>query len=196
MSNPRKSFRDSKIIGMVQNDQQSYNKGLIEMAKRNYEASEEALERCMRLRVFMYGPTDHRVATVHEAIADLKLKMSKEKSDDEEELKRSAIIHYQAALRVVGKDLNRIQEEEAREVMVKKDDDTENIQKISRRTSIENMVQKAEKTTRNMRLRTIGLAVDDDDTKEQKQHHRRKVKEQIDTITKRVLSNLRHLDTC
>merc|ERR1712071_126615 len=131
--------------------------------------SQRELEKCMRLRLFMLGPSNFQVAIVHEAIADLKLRMSS--NDDilqiqssSEEIKQAAAIHYLAALRAAEQEqLNRIQQEEAIRLVMKNEEeekysDSEIYDKST--SSIKQILEKAERITENMRRLSAGHKLD------------------------------------
>jgi len=192
----RSTFRDNKIKQIVKEDQVRYNEGLIQMARGNYEESETELQRCLRLRVFMYGPHDHRVAMTHEALGDLKSRMLKDKETDSSllpEHKDSAINHYQAALRSIEKEFCEVPDEEMREIL--QDDFKSAIDRESgsdRRKSVSQMIKDAEDLSNKMKLRSSGISVESD-TKSSVRSSISKTKIDIVRITKRVMTHMKQL---
>ena len=187
------TFRDQKIKSIVQEDQLRYNTGLIHMAKKEYQSSEDELQRCLRLRVFMYGPYDYRVAVTHEALGDLKFRMMKDKEiDSPSEYSDSAKKHYEAALRSVEKDFCMIPDEVMREIL--EDDSKERqeaeAEKGRRRSSIVDMIKDAEELSNKMKMKSSGITVEIGGKENRKQ---RTTKEEIVKLTKRLMTNMKRL---
>ena len=186
------SFRDQKIKQIIQEDQLRYNTGLIQMAKKEYESSEGELQRCLRLRVFMYGPYDYRVAVTHEALGDLKFRMMKDKElDSSSDYRDSAIKHYEAALRSVEKDFCRIPDEEMREILQEDfNHQQETESEKGRRGSVCDMIKNAEVLSNKMKMRSSGITVEVGEKQKIKKSSSR---EEVVKITKRLMTNMKRL---
>lgn len=193
----KRPFHVNRFIEMTRKAQSHYNRGLVEMMEKNYEESQRELEKCMRLRLFMLGPSNFQVAIVHEAIADLKLRMSS--NDDilqiqssSEEIKQAAAIHYLAALRVAEQEqLNRIQQEQAMRLVMKNEEeekysDSEIDDKST--SSIKQILEKAERITENMKRLSVRHKLDRQPKKEITKE------EELEFMIKRILIGLRRLD--